>query len=239
MRSFILLIGLSLAISSTQAQNNVTTEGMSFDFGATVGLNAAFPVINSISINEVEFETGRQHYQVGYLASVFCRINMDRFFIQPSFSWQRSDCDMILSIPSGLLPESAAGDVPEIVDLKMRTRSLQVPIMIGYHIIKEAPYGLSFMVGPNLKYNYNVSYTSDSSTSSHEFVNDNTPYGIGIAAGIGVSIWQLFFDFTYEFGINQVESDFKEMNIPSTDVPNTLRIDKRTNMMSFSFGLLF
>lgn len=43
------------------------------------------------------------------------------------------------------------------------------------------------MVGPKLKYNYKIAYTVESSTTHVEYVNDNTPFGVNIATGVGVS----------------------------------------------------
>ena len=75
--------------------------------------------------------------------------------------------------------------------------------------------------------------------SPREFEDDNTPFGIGIAAGLGVSIWRLFLDFSYEFGLNEVASDFREIGKNEANPKGTLNIEKRTNIMSFSLGFLF
>ena len=92
----------------------------------------------------------------------------------------------------------------------MKTSSLEVPIMVGYNLVKKGPYGLSLMVGPKLKYNYKIAYTVESSTTHVEYVNDNTPFGVNIATGVGVSIGRLFFDFVYEFGLNSSGIRFRE-----------------------------
>ena len=110
--------------------------------------------------------------------------------------------------------------------------------MIGYYLVKEGPYALSLMVGPKFRYNYKLRYTTHFSEVTNEYINDNTPFGIGIATGLGVSIWRLFFEFTYEFGLNQIESDFKDKSSQSP-VERNISLDKRTNMMSFSLGFLF
>lgn len=126
-----------------------------------------------------------------------------------------------------------------VANLKIKGYSLQMPIMVGVHIIKQAPYSLSFMVGPNVKYNYDTLYSATYSGSTHDFSSDDSPFEIGIAAGIGVSIWRLFFDFSYEFGLNKAQSDFKDKQPQQPEVAKNLRLDKRTNMMSFSLGFLF
>jgi len=241
MRKFHLIYILLFLFFYSQAQSTTQTEeSKAFNFGATIGMNAVFPVVNSLSVNGIEVDNIRQHYQVGYLASVFCRINIDRFFLQPSLSWHKSESEMTLTFPQDITTiQPLDEDYSTVADLKVRGYSLQMPIMVGLHIIKQAPYSLSFMVGPSIKYNYDTLYSATYSNSTHEFSNDDSPFEIGIAAGIGVSIWRLFFDFSYEFGINKVQSDFKDKQLIQPEIPNNLRIDKRTNMMSFSLGLLF
>jgi Outer membrane protein beta-barrel domain len=122
--------------------------------------------------------------------------------------------------------------------LQYKMASLELPVMIGYYMVKEGPYALSLMVGPNIKYNYKTRYTTSLTETPHEYRSDSTPFSLNIATGLGVSIWRLFFDFTYEFGINEIESGFKERgsNLPAE---SSMSIDKRTNAMSFSLGFLF
>lgn len=236
------LIGALLSFCLwAEAQGFMRFEDKAFNFGAKVGFNATFPVINSLSINGKEAENIDIEYKVGYLAALFCRINIERFFFQPSLSWHRSEGNIRFSIPQDLQDTNGSfNNAPATSDLlMMKTSSLEVPIMVGYNLVKKGPYGLSLMVGPKLKYNYKIAYTVESSTTHVEYVNDNTPFGVNIATGVGVSIGRLFFDFAYEFGLNQVESDFEKTNNSVPEINYDINIDKRTNIMSISLGVLF
>ncbi|MDH6358745.1 porin family protein [Parabacteroides sp. PF5-9] len=211
-----------------------------FNWGATVGLSANLPVINSITVDDIELEDIHLKYKVGYQASVFARVNIDRFFLQPSVSWLHSESEILFSIPP--LTETTAfapSNIQTENQIEIRTRSLEMPIYIGYHIVQEAPYGLSFTVGPRIKYNYDVTYTINVDNSTHELVNEGSPWGVSIATGVGVNIWRMFFDFSYEFGLNRSESDFRDKSATIPMPVNYVTINKRTNVMSFSFGLLF
>lgn len=240
MRNIVLSITFLLFGLTIQAQSLSAINEKVFNFGATVGFSSSLPVINSITVNEYKMENIRVEYKVGYLASAFCRINFDRFFIQPSFSWVYSENEIHFSAPQLNEP----GNPEETTEFPMRqldvkVRSLEAPVLIGYNVVKQDAYALSVMAGPKFKYNYKVSYSSVYKDSPFEFESDSTPYGISFAMGVGVSIWRLFFDFVYEFGLNQVESDFKNPN-EHLPLPDTkLQIDKRTNVMSFSLGFLF
>ena len=177
------LIGALLSFGLlAEAQSFMRFEDKAFNFGAKVGFNATFPVINSLSINGKEAENIDIEYKVGYLAAVFCRVNIERFFLQPSFSWHRSEGNIRFSIPQSLPENNMMSNTSATTDLlMMKTSSLEVPIMVGYNLVKKGPYGLSLMVGPKLKYNYKIAYTVESSTTHVEYVNDNTPFGVNIA----------------------------------------------------------
>ena len=235
-RIYIIALACCLGLSA-KAQKLMDIEDKAFNFGAKVGFNASFPVINSLSINGQQVENIDIEYQVGYLAALFCRVNIERFFLQPSFSWHREEGYFRFSTPANLLSGTETGGNSNL--LKMRTNSMDLPILVGYHLVKNGPYRLSFTVGPRFKYNYKVSYTVESTASQIEYINDNTPFGINIDAGVGVSIGRLFFDFVYEFGLNQVESDFSRVGDASTGIDYDITIDKRTNVMSISLGFLF
>ena len=120
----------------------------------------------------------------------------------------------------------------------MHTQSLELPVLLGYHLVKQGPYGLSLMVGPKVKYNYKLDYNMAIDAREIRFVNDDTPFGVNIVSGMGVSIGRLFFDFVYEFGLNQTEANFKQLNA-SPESSFEIQLNKRTNVMSMSIGMLF
>lgn len=223
------------------AQKFINIDDKAFNWGGKVGFNSTFPIINSLEIHDIGAEDIRVQYKVGYLAAIFCRVNINKFFMQPSLSWRYSEGDIRFSIPSDLDNSISTSLPPSQVprnQLKYRSATLELPVMIGYYLVKEGPYALSLMVGPSIKYNYKTRYTTNFTDSPREYSSDSTPYGINIATGLGVSIWRLFFDFTYEFGLNHVESNFKEIKTNIPDEGN-ITINKRTNLMSFSLGFLF
>lgn len=228
-----------------KAQKFITNyEEKTFNWGGKIGLNAAIPIVESITINGIEMENINQQYKVGYEASIFARLNIQRFYIQPAFSWQYTQGEIRFNIPTGSdSPSLPNGFIfqnegtPNLITYKAAT--LVVPVMIGYYIIKEGPFALSLMLGPNLKYNYKTHYSTNLTDQARKFEDDNTPFGLGLATGVGVSIGRLFFDFNYEFGLNEVVSDFYEIGKNNVSNDNLLRIEKRTNTMSFSLGFLF
>lgn len=223
------------------AQKFIKIEDKTFNWGGKIGVNAAFPIVKSLTIDNQEMKDIRLQYKVGYQAAVFARVNIDRFYIQPSLAWQYTEGDIRFNIPQE--ESSFDGTIAQSPISRNRitykSATLEVPVMVGYYLVKEGPYALSMMFGPNIKYNYKTRYSTDMTDSPREFEDDNTPFGIGIAAGLGVSIWRLFLDFSYEFGLNEVASDFREIGKNEANPKGTLNIEKRTNIMSFSLGFLF
>ncbi len=101
------LIFLIILVSITVvAQEADKPKVKPFDWGATIGLSTNLPVIKSITVDEIAYENVHLKYEIGYQASIFARVNIDRFFLQPSISWQHSESEILYSIPS--LSETAS-----------------------------------------------------------------------------------------------------------------------------------
>lgn len=240
MKKIYLLLVLLPFCLSIQAQKFNDIRDNAFNWGGKVGFSTTFPIVNSLVISDRAADNISLQYKVGYLAAAFARVNIDRFFIQPSLSWRYSEGDIRFDMPADNNEVNNPGNIVTTSNnqLQYKMASLELPVMIGYYMVKEGPYALSLMVGPNIKYNYKTRYTTSLTSTPHEYRSDSTPFGINIATGLGVSIWRLFFDFTYEFGLNEIESGFKEKN-SNLPAENSMTIDKRTNAMSFSLGFLF
>lgn len=239
MKKYFLFLFLLLAVlGEAKAQTFSEYQMKTFNWGAKVGFNSAFPLFDHFTIDGKQVEDINTEYKVGLLASLFCRINLERFFVQPSLEWTHSKSDIYFNYASDSNDLSANDVVQPEEYRKLKVSSFGVPVLIGYNIIKEGPYGLSLMAGPKIKYNYKNSYFTEVNGTEHEYTQDSTPWNVGIIAGVGVSISRLFFDFTYEFGLNATDADFHE-RASSQPIPQEIRIDKRTNMMSFSLGVLF
>ena len=66
-----LLLALSLLFCHTVcAQKLISIKDKAFNFGAKVGVNAAFPIVNSLTIDGTEAEDVSLQYRVGCQASL-------------------------------------------------------------------------------------------------------------------------------------------------------------------------
>lgn len=208
-----------------------------FNWGAKVGFSSMLPVINTFTIEDIPIESNVE-YQVGYMAALFFRLNFDRFFMQPSLAWYHTESRLFFNVPEEVNPLNSTPTRQMSDQLNLTIRSLSAPIMIGYNIVKEKPFGLSIMAGANIKYNYRIEYTTNLDYYRDKYTTDDTKFRVNLMGGIGVTLWQMFFDFTYEVGLNHRETNFKRVK---DDFPlaGNIILDKRLNMMGFSLGLLF
>lgn len=229
---------LLLACLSGSAQNILQNYDKPYNFGVRVGFNSAFPIVQSLMIDNESVGDYRIHYKVGYLAAFTFSVNINRFFIQPSVSWYRNNAEIQFDNP--FLPTTnITTQSPEaMLRLSSEINSLEVPILVGYHFVKEGPYAMSFKFGPKAIYHYKSDYSLNSSTISLQHERNNIPYAINFVSAVGVSIGRLFLDFSYEFGLHSVHSDFSYTNTQTGDV-GTLYLSQRTNSLSFSLGFLF
>ena len=239
MRVLLVSIGLLLLSISGSAQTILQDYDKPYNIGVRVGFNSAFPLVNSFTINDEAITDYHIHYKVGYLAAVTFSVNFNRYFIQPSISWYRSNAEIQFDYPlfnSG--NTNIAGTQNAVLKLDSEVNSLEVPILIGYHIIKEGPYGMSIKFGPKGIYHYKSDYTLNSSVVSFRHEKDNIPYAVNFVSAIGVTIGRLFLDFSYEFGIHSVRSDFTYTDV-LTGEEGTASLSQRTNKLSFSLGFIF
>jgi hypothetical protein len=237
MKKLLLLITLLSAFSAFSTAQHHRIKGgknrLAFDWGAKVGFNSSLPIINSLNVNGQEIENVQVQYNVGYMASLFWRVNLGRVFLQPSVSWHRTSSDLQYDI-SAFDPSV---DRLTMERIKVKTQSIAFPMLIGYSIVKEGPFGLSMTAGPNISYNYDTSFRT-SHDDYHNSYGSSDKSCVSLVTGVGVKLWGLYFDFTYEFGLNRTESDFKN----TSDIympPLDMSIDSRTNMIGFSLGFLF
>ncbi len=239
----LILLLLPFLQSEVKAQDWLEFRFKAFNWGAKLGCNATFPVVNSLEVDGIQAENIQLKYRVGWQASAFARINIEKFFIEPTLSWMHTESDIHFTFPSSSnngIVNGITNVSPENV-LNYSAKTLHLPIMVGYYLVKEAPYAFSIAAGPSVRYNVKTHYETHMSETAREYNDDSTPFGVAIAAGLGVTIGRLFLNFNYEFGLNEVGSTFHTINNGNTDAGNngTLTIDKRTHLMSFALGFLF
>jgi hypothetical protein len=237
-RAGLLILLTGLLSLPTNAQRILHKADKVFNWGGKIGCNSLFSNIGSLSINDVQMENVQQKYKVGYQASLFGRVNIDRFFIEPSVTWQHAESDIFFDIPTEYDDtQRSVYDIYPENRLRYKYKTVEIPVMIGYNIVKEDQYALSLSAGPAIRYNYKLDLNTSLKESFTVDEDENTPLGLGISLGVGASIGRLFLDFVYQFGINEVDSEFHKIKTAENEW--TLQLKKRTNVLNFSLGFMF
>lgn len=227
-RNLILLFLLSISLC-VHAQENL---GIKVNGGAKVGFQAVTYNNPNFSITGYEFnENTIQSNKIGYTISPFVRLTLKRVYVQ---------CETIFGVTRHSfdfksIDEENSALLPNQTEYNLKTYCLQVPIAIGYNVIQEGKYVLSIFTGPKTKF---VFTAHDEQEFKHfkygqmEEVLKKICYYWDV--GLGVKIGNVFFDFTYDFGITKV-SEY----IISRSENLKFASDRRDNILSFSVGMIF
>lgn len=230
MRSLIICILLSfpLSLGAQESDNRIRVNaGLKVGFQAITYNNPTFG-IDGYTYNENTIQSNK----VGYTVAPFLRLTHGRFYIQTeaALGITRHSFDF-----TDTREGSIAGITPNIPIYDLRTYCLQVPILFGYNFVMQSSYGMSFFTGPKTKFIFTA---HDSQQFRHfvyddleEVLNKKTYYW---EVGLGVKIYNVFFDFVYDLGLTDAS---RYIRAPKID--KRFASARRNNILSFSVGMIF
>lgn len=227
-RNLILLFAL-LIPCSIKAQEN--EKELKFNYGAKAGFQAIAYNNPEFEIEGYEFDSNTLHSnKIGYTIAPFLRLTKKNVYIQAEtvFGIARHSFDFKdISDNNSLIANTTT--------YNLRTICLQVPIVVGYHIIKQGKYQMSLFTGPKTKF----VFTKHSHQEFKHFQYDDLEEILKKRCyywetGLGVKIGYVFFDFIYDWGITKA-SEY----IVSNSEEKKFRSDRRDNIFSFSVGVIF
>lgn len=225
-----LFVGLFVCMG-IHAQGLMRQKDKIFNFGVKAGLNSLLTDVDYITIDGVAINDIHPINNVGCSFELFGRVNIDHFFVQPSVIWKYAQGEVQFKTIQPLLIEGNTTHFDQ-QSLKMEIRSLEVPVMIGYSLIKENPYMLNLMIGTKFRYDYDLCYDS-----RWDREHDKNLY-LSLYSAVEVVIGRLIFDFGYEHGLseNTTTLDYKAY---MSDEYKPMRVKSRLDGLSMSIGLLF
>ena len=138
----------------------------------------------------------------------------------------------------GWIEEDEMMDLTAIAQSSPGAIAVNASILVGYHVVKEGPYGMSIKFGPKGIYQYKTKHRCENSSFQAYYEKDNMRYAFNFVSAVGVTIGRLFLDFSYEFALHNVRSDFKFYDA-AQDRNGTLSFERRTNVLNFSLGAVF
>ncbi len=162
----------------------------------------------------------------GYMFGVFGRINLGKLYIQPAVNYSRKT-GSIEVVPT--IPDVASNEIKTSVDninnfaSDLTYSSIDIPILLGYKIIKLPLLSIHVFAGPVASFSTSAlsfelkdakKLAEDGLTEDSLNKNFDPNKAIwNLKMGAGVEIWKLNLDFDYEMGLKDFSKDFKAPQI--------------------------
>ncbi len=208
------------------------------NFGIKAGFNSSMFLVSDFRIKDVSIDDIQNNYEIGYFASLFMRINMKRHFLQPEVSYNINRCEIEFDKLGSHHPDIE----PDYAQVRSTIHSFDIPLLYGYNVIKDGPYGMSIFGGPKLRYVWGqqneITFVNFDQQGIYERL---TPFNASMVLGVGVNISQIFFDFRYDLGMFNISRSVTYDNVTPEGEIERSRMDfkRRDYTLSFSLGVIF
>jgi len=163
---------------------------------------------------------------------------MKKHFIQPEVSYNVSKCEITFDKLGSHHPDIE----PDYASVISMIHSVDFPVLYGYNVVKNGPYGMSIFAGPKLRYIWGKKNEITFENFDQKGIDERLyPFNISAVIGVGVNISRIFFDFRYEQGLHNISKSVTYDNINSdgsTGVSN-ITFRRRDQVLSFSLGVIF
>ncbi|MCZ4695733.1 PorT family protein [Ancylomarina euxinus] len=139
----------------------------------------------------------KENAENGMMLGAFARININKWYIQPELNYVKRKSS---------IEQSFMG-----ADIKMdvETKSIDIPVLLGYKIVKLPLFKLRAFAGPVASFNIDDKIK----TTLGDVEDGNFKSAVWNAkVGAGVDVWKLTLDVDYEFGLTDVSSEFLKKN---------------------------
>lgn len=232
-------VGLLSVIENSAAQNSdYGTDNKTIDFGIKAGFNSTMLIVSDFQINNVRIEELQNNYKLGYFGTMFLRINMKKHYLQPEISYNVSKGEITFDKLGSQHPAIE----PDYASIQSTLHSIDIPLLYGYNLVKQAPYSMSIFGGPKLRYIWEKKNQITFENFDQKGINEQLyPISASVVAGISVSISNVFFDFRYEQGIHNISKSitYDNINIDNSTGQSQITLKRREQVLSFSLGIIF
>jgi hypothetical protein len=163
-----------------------------FHLGIKVGYNAS-----KISTN---IDTVKDGFKSGFQIGAFARIG-NRFYLQP---------EIYYTTQGGVFTSNASNWKQNV-----KIGSIDVPVLVGFQIIKGDFVNLRILAGPVASFVVNKTVEEGGTSTQKVTSGDLRSVNWGLQAGAGVDVWMLTLDVRYQFGLNQLVKEVQNWNFDS------------------------
>lgn len=226
-------IGLVL---HAQDQSEVRAPYKKFNFGAKTGFTSAIFLSTKFKVGDQKINEVQNNYKVGFTGSLFMRYNIKSHYIQPEIAYNRNRSEVYFDKGGQVQRYS-----PIFSSIRSDMHSIDIPILYGYNFIKEGIYGMSFFVGPKLRYILNRQSDLDYVNFDQQGISENlNRLNFGFTGGVAVYISKIFFDFRYEQTVQNISKSVTYNKAMTPEhFQQELKLNRRDHILSFSLGVMF
>lgn len=208
------------------------------NFGIKAGFNSSMFLVSDFKIKDVTIDEIQNNFQIGYFGALFMRINMKRHFLQPEISYNISRCEITFDKLGSQHPDIE----PEYASVASSIHSIDFPMLYGYNVVKEGPYGMSLFAGPKVRYIWGRQNTITFDNFDQKGIQEELyPFNVNVVVGVAVNISRIFFDFRYEQGLRNISKSvtYDSLNPDGSLGVSDITFRRRDNVLSFSLGVIF
>ncbi len=163
------------------------------------GLHAGF-VSTKIDAKAPSLNDVKESADNGMMLGAFLRVNIKKWYIQPELNYVSRKSKVSYTL---------AGNN---VSAEIKTKSLDVPILLGYKIVKLPMFKLRAFAGPVASFTLDDKATILSTIQKQSSDLDFKGAVWNGKVGAGIDVWKLSLDVDYEFGLSDVSDEFLKKN---------------------------
>ena len=194
----------------------VFAQKLPIDLGVKFGWNSSKVSTSNLSTNLSDYSPTNNS---GYLVGAFARLYLKKIFIQPEIYYAVKKGETSFAYDDG--------NTNENFDYKLKVKSFDIPILLGYQLMDLKLLKINAITGPVMVINAN----SEASVPAEIADGVKDPKGVDWAyqLGLGVDIAMFTVDARYEWGLSNIRSG----NL------GDISFDQKSNMFTFSVGWKF
>ncbi len=219
----ILFIATLLALPAT-AQQKLP---LKFNYGIKAGFQGITYNTTDFAIEGYSFDENIiQSKKVGFIASPFIRVTKGKFYLQTETAFGITYCNYVFFDTDNLNP----------AEYELKIYCVKIPLLLGYNFINYPHYGMSVYTGPKASFNF-TSLSKQNFAGFNKYADiyeefDKTEWYWNV--GLGIRIYSVVIDFTYDFGILRNKS---HIHAPAERL--LFKSKRSNNVLSFSAGFIF
>jgi len=166
----------------------------------TLGFHAGLVSTKMDLAGQPNYKDIKESSENGMMLGAFLRVNLNKWYLQPELNYVSRKGQISAIVEGETLPIS--GDV--------KLKSLDIPVLVGYKIVKLPLLKLRAFAGPVASFRINDDLFSEIDKLTED--PDLTKTVWNAKVGAGVDVWKLTLDVDYEFGLTDVSSEFLKKN---------------------------